>query len=320
MPDWTAFGAVAGLVLFLVLALARATTGAATRSGASAAERSHTDAGAESDVAAADARTAADATTAAEASRAAEASTTGEASATASSAAGARPADEHRFDESPGVSEPPVEQPPSPAIPSVSTAALLVNVVVTHGVFAAVLLGAAGLTGVPAEVLGVADAAWSTGGPAVVGGLALGTALAGANALLAANLGRFGIEHSEALREALAPEAPLGWATLLLLILPIVAIFEELLFRAVLVGGAAAATGASPWLFVVLSSIAFALGHGIQGRGGLLVTGLLGGVLAVAFVVTNSLLLVVLAHYVVNAVEFVLKEWLDVDLRSRLAV
>jgi membrane protease YdiL (CAAX protease family) len=81
-----------------------------------------------------------------------------------------------------------------------------------------------------------------------------------------------------------------------------------------LIGGAAAATGLAPWPFVVLSSVAFALGHGIQGKSGIAVTGLLGGVLGVGYVLTNSLLLVVIAHYVVNAVEFLLKEWLGVDV------
>ena len=51
-----------------------------------------------------------------------------------------------------------------------------------------------------------------------------------------------------------------------------------------------------------------------KGRLGVVVTGLLGFALAAAFVLTDSLLVVVVAHYVVNAVEFVAVEGLD--LRS----
>lgn len=43
---------------------------------------------------------------------------------------------------------------------------------------------------------------------------------------------------------------------------------------------------------------------GAQGRLGIIVTGLLGFVLAAAFVLTESLLVVVVAHYLVNALEF----------------
>ncbi|AGN00329.1 putative metal-dependent membrane protease [Salinarchaeum sp. Harcht-Bsk1] len=201
---------------------------------------------------------------------------------------------------------------------SIPTAALLANVLLTHGGLGLLVLGAAALTGIPAATLGVDGSAWSTGALAVGGGLAFGGALAALNVALAASLDRIGVDYSEALRAALAPDSALGWGVLLLLILPLVAGFEELLFRAVLIGGAAAATGLSPWLFVVLSSIAFALGHGVQGKGGIAVTGLLGGVLGVAFVLTNSLVLVVIAHYVVNAVEFLLKEWLGWNLDGRL--
>lgn len=314
MPDWTAFGAVSGLVLFLVLGLARVTTGAATGRYAGADEAAEVDpaggegpvdrpAGEEPVVDPPGEPTSDSVDDAAREAR--SGSEVADAVADESVAALADESLDEPARESTG------ELADAPVIPSVSTTMLLVNVVVTHGVFAVVLVGAAGLTDVPAAALGVDGSAWSTGWPAAAGGVALGLGLAGANAGMAATLGRYGIEHSEALREALAPDGPAGWATLLLLVLPIVAVFEELLFRAVLVGAAATATGLSPWLFVVLSSVAFAAGHGIQGRGGLLVTGLLGVVLAAAFVATNSLLLVVLAHYVVNAVEFVWKEALD---------
>jgi membrane protease YdiL (CAAX protease family) len=46
---------------------------------------------------------------------------------------------------------------------------------------------------------------------------------------------------------------------------------------------------------------------------GVVVTGVLGFVLAAAFVLTGSLLAVVVAHYLVNALEFVVHEGLGAD-------
>ncbi len=100
--------------------------------------------------------------------------------------------------------------------------------------------------------------------------------------------------------------------------LPTVALFEEFLFRAVLVGAfsaGAAALGvpASPWLLAVLSSVAFALGHGAQGRAGVVATGTLGFVLAAAFLLTGSFVVVAVAHYLVNALTFVVHEGVGVE-------
>ena len=66
--------------------------------------------------------------------------------------------------------------------------------------------------------------------------------------------------------------------------------------------------GVSPWALAVLSSVAFALGHGAQGAAGVAVTGLLGFALAALFVLSGSLLAVVVAHYLVNALEFLVHE------------
>jgi len=189
---------------------------------------------------------------------------------------------------------------------SLSTATLLVNVVVSQGLFASILLLGVWLAEVPASALGLGPAAF---GPAVLGGgVALGVALHGVNAAGSRVSDRFGLGDSAALREALAPESAAGWAGLLGVALPLVAGFEELLFRGILIGAFATGFNVSPWLLAALSSVAFALGHGAQGRAGVVVTGLLGFVLAAAFVVTESLVTVVVAHYLVNALEFVVNE------------
>jgi membrane protease YdiL (CAAX protease family) len=189
--------------------------------------------------------------------------------------------------------------------------ALLANVALSQGLFALVLVAGIWLTDVPLAALGVATDPLSTGSLAVGAGLAVGVALTLANVFASGLAGAFGTDPADDLRELLSPETRRGWALLLLVVLPVIAGFEELLFRAALIGGFAAGFGVSPWLLAVLSSLAFAVGHGAQGGLGIVVTGGLGLALAVAFVLTNSLLAVVLAHYVVNAAEFVVLEGLD---------
>ncbi|MFC6729049.1 CPBP family intramembrane glutamic endopeptidase, partial [Natronoarchaeum mannanilyticum] len=160
---------------------------------------------------------------------------------------------------------------------------------------------------VPATALGI-DAAANVGWPALGVGLGLGVALYAGNELLAANLERVGVEYSEELRGALGPDSIVGWIVLLAVVLPIIAVFEELLFRAALIGALSTGFGVSPWVLAAASSLAFGFGHGIQGPSGMIVTGMLGGVLAAAFVLTGSLLTVIVAHYLINALEFVVHE------------
>lgn len=189
---------------------------------------------------------------------------------------------------------------------------LLANVALSQGLFAAVLLAAAWYTEIPPGALGIGTG--DVGGLAAVGiGVGLGTALYLASQAGAAVAERLGFGHDERLRGMLAPDSAGGWAVLLGLVLPIIAVFEEFLFRAALIGAVAAGYGVSPWVLAVVSSVLFAIGHAAQGRAGIVVTGLLGFVLAAAFVVTGSLLVVVVAHYVVNALEFVVHEGFGVE-------
>ncbi|MDQ2053285.1 MULTISPECIES: type II CAAX endopeptidase family protein [Halobellus] len=192
-----------------------------------------------------------------------------------------------------------------------STASLLANVAVSQGLFGVLLLAGAWYAEIPAWAFGVAAETVSVRALAI--GVGLGLALYAANEAGAAVGAQFGLGEGERLRSALAPDTLLGWAVLLLVVLPIIAGFEELLFRGALVGVVAAGYDVSPWVMAVVSSGAFALGHGAQGRLGVLVTGTLGFVLAAAFVVTGSLLVVVVAHYLVNALEFVVHEGLGVE-------
>jgi membrane protease YdiL (CAAX protease family) len=186
---------------------------------------------------------------------------------------------------------------------------------VTQGLFLAVLAGGLALFAVPPDALGLSVPT----APALWTGAAIGVGLYAANEVGAAVADRAGLGHDERLRELLAPDSAGGWAVLLFVVLPVIAGFEELLFRGVLVGALATGFPVSPWLLAVLSSVAFGVGHGAQGRVGVLVTGTLGLVLAAGFVLTGSLLAVVVAHYLVNALEFVVHEGLDVEWTAPLA-
>ena len=197
--------------------------------------------------------------------------------------------------------------------PEFSTGALLVNVALSQGLFGSLLLAAAWYTAVPASAFGIDPAPLSTGWPALAVGVAAGVALYGANEVAASALDRAGVESNEELRELLAPDSTVGWVVLLGAVLPVIAAFEEFLFRAAVVGAVSTGFAVSPWAMAVVSTAAFALGHGMQGPGGVVVTGTLGFVLAALFIVTGSFLVVVVAHYLVNALEFVVHEGLDAN-------
>jgi len=224
------------------------------------------------------------------------------------------PDDEIEGDDAPAEPDAGSEATPSDDadVRSLSSGALLANVAATHGTLGAVVLVAAWIADVPAIALGI-DAAANVGWPALGVGLGLGVALYVGNELLAANLNRIGVEYTEELRGALGPDSIVGWIVLLAVVLPIIALFEELLFRAALIGALSTGFDVSPWVLATASSLAFGFGHGIQGPSGMIVTGLLGGVLAAAFVLTGSLLTVIVAHYLINALEFVVHEGLGIE-------
>ncbi len=211
----------------------------------------------------------------------------------------------------PSSSDGPTARQTSAEPQSLSTGALLANVAFSQGLFAALLVGAALWAAIPLDALGI-EVSWSYVTTGLVVGSLAGLVLYILNEVGAALAKRYGIDHDEALRRMLAPESPGGWVVLLGGVLPIIAFFEELLFRAALIGVVAAGFEINIWLLAILSSIAFGIGHGMQGTAGIVVTGLLGFVLATLFILTGSLLVVVVAHYVINALEFIVHEGLDI--------
>ena len=176
---------------------------------------------------------------------------------------------------------------------------LLVNTTASQATLAAMLVAAGWLAEVPADALGLA---WSLELAGV--GLAVGLVFAAGNEALMRAFDAVGLGYDDSLRDALTPTTLSGWLLLLFVALPVVAGFEELLFRGVLVGALSTGFDLSPWVLAVASSVAFGAAHTAQGWIGVFVTTLLGLVLAAVYVATGSLLVVFVAHYVVNAVEF----------------
>lgn len=190
---------------------------------------------------------------------------------------------------------------------------VIANVAATQGLIAGIVLAAGWYFSIPADAFGITADPLSTGLPALGIGAAFGAVLWVGNELATTLADAVGAAYDEGVREMLAPESPGGWLLLFGGVLPLIAVSEELLFRAALIGVPAASFAVSPWLLAVGSSLAFALGHGAQGRVGVVVTGLLGFVLAAGYVISGSLLVVIVAHYVVNALEFFVHEYLDLD-------
>ncbi|UWG47253.1 Metal-dependent membrane protease, CAAX family [Halanaeroarchaeum sp. HSR-CO] len=195
--------------------------------------------------------------------------------------------------------------------PHLGGRALRWNVVVSQGLVAVIVLAVAWFAGVPLEAFGWRGFA---GVPAmelassILGGVVLGAAIALGNVLLERVVDAPALREAEAVRRLLAPASPGGWGTLLLVVVPTIAIAEELLFRGALIGALAVGFEISPWVLAVLSSVAFGAAHSAQGAIGVVVTGVFGLVLAAAFVLTGDLLVVIVAHGVVDAVEFVVHE------------
>lgn len=150
--------------------------------------------------------------------------------------------------------------------------------------------------------LDTVDPAWT-----IAGGLALGVgtyALGEATAVLTDYLG---FEYETQMRATVAPSNARGWLGLTSVTLVVVSVWEELLFRGVLVGVAAATLGVSPWVTGAIAVAVFGAIHQ-TGTGGIVVAGVMGIALTAAFVLGANLALLVLAHTTANALEFLVHE------------
>ena len=76
---------------------------------------------------------------------------------------------------------------------------------------------------------------------------------------------------------------------------------EEWLYRGFFLAVVAAVLGGSPsFVLVVVAAVAFGLAHAYQGWAGIVLTGVLGGIMAALYLDTGSLLWPVLLHAVID--------------------
>ncbi len=99
---------------------------------------------------------------------------------------------------------------------------------------------------------------------------------------------------------ALLPRTP-GERRLFALVGVTAGVCEEWLYRGFFLAVVAALSGGLPTgVLVVVAAAAFGIAHAYQGRAGIALTGLLGGVLAALYLQTGSLLLPVVLHAVID--------------------
>ncbi|MEI7556021.1 type II CAAX endopeptidase family protein [Candidatus Chlorohelix sp.] len=106
--------------------------------------------------------------------------------------------------------------------------------------------------------------------------------------------------YSPIIMKNVVPRKLSEWILILIPLLLAVAV-EEVLFRALTVGGFSSLI--NPWIMAIGSSILFGLVHVPQGKLGMVLTGLVGFIFAAIFIITNSLLVVISAHYVINLLQ-----------------
>lgn len=167
------------------------------------------------------------------------------------------------------------------------------------------------LSGLPPAQLGWATRDW----PLDLGlGLAVGVLLPLViNPLLLAAIHRWGPQiYSPALMRALLPRSRRDWLCTPWAVI-LVILSEELLFRSLWVGGMSVFV--SPWILALVGSFLFGLMHNVQGRLGMVITGVVGFILSVLFIWRGSLLPVAIAHYVTDMVQIMYssrrRAWLE---------
>ena len=108
--------------------------------------------------------------------------------------------------------------------------------------------------------------------------------------------------YSPAIMRGMIPRNQIEWLLILVPLLLAVAL-EEVLFRALLIGGFSMVV--NPWIMAIASSIVFGLMHSPQGILGIVLVGLVGMLFGAVFILTNSLLIVIIAHFVINLLQIV---------------
>lgn len=139
---------------------------------------------------------------------------------------------------------------------------------------------------------------------AAAGGVLFGIALFLLDAVVHLACARYGLELDPEFALALLPRTRAAWTLKLGVAFPLGALAEELWFRGIVLGVLASVSpGEGPlWdaTVLVFSAVLFGRSHVGRGSSALVSTTLTGLAFGAAFLVTGSLLLVVVAHYVMN--------------------
>ncbi len=162
-------------------------------------------------------------------------------------------------------------------------------------------VGLIGISGLPAEQFGLLPVpAWADIAVALGSGVAGAWAINGVSKVAVKDLSP-GWYSKNAL-QSLRPRSAGQLVAVCLAALP-AALLEELLFRAMWVGGFS--TWFPPGIMVLLSALLFGSVHVAQGRWGVLMASAMGVVLGLLFLVTGNLWFVVAAHWAMNVNQFV---------------
>ncbi len=103
--------------------------------------------------------------------------------------------------------------------------------------------------------------------------------------------------YSPQFAKSLVPRNQIEWVLIIPPLLLAVAL-EEMLFRALLIGGFSLIV--NPWAMAVAGSIIFGLMHSPQGILGIILVGLVGMLFGAIFIITNSLFIIIVAHFTIN--------------------
>ncbi|MFB6188207.1 MAG: lysostaphin resistance A-like protein, partial [Halobacteriaceae archaeon] len=197
---------------------------------------------------------------------------------------------------------------------SLSTNLLLLNIIISHGVFALIVLALLLYSHISLLHLGITIQHLSFS--YLIMGLSLGVGLAIFNELASMLIVKFELDYQSDLRELLTPRGPFGWIFLIFIVLPLVAGFEELLFRVALIGAVSVVLQISPWIMLLVSSVLFGAAHMGQGKGGRFVATILGIILGISYIFTGSFVVIVVGHYLVNSIEFIVHQRLKLHLEE----
>ena len=108
--------------------------------------------------------------------------------------------------------------------------------------------------------------------------------------------------YSPDIMKSLIPRNQIEWVLIVIPLLVAVAV-EELLFRGLMIGGFS--TIVNPWAMALASGVLFGLMHSPQGTLGIVLTGAVGILFGAVFIITDSLLTVIVAHFALNFLQIV---------------